>query len=579
MLSSDVLNRVRVLAIAFLSPILLTLTAHAAARIVVLSPTPSTHGSPVFYEAYATSPNCAKGISAMRIYTAPHVNAYTTAGAHLETFIKLAPGSYQTVVQAWDNCGGIAKANVDLTVNADEAVSLFMPTSSSGSTAEHIAASAQNLSCKAGINAMRIYTADHTSPYTVHANHVDAFLNLLPGSYNITVQAWDNCGNVFKSSFAQKLSGVNDGNLYALTQFGDIAHLLITNGGLKNPNGSSFPPSVSAGTNPSAIAADPGGWFLYQVAEDGIYGFQIDQNTGALISMPGSPFPGKPMGSIVSVSNQIITDPNGNFVFISYFGSDTIAAYKIDRSTGRLTNTATFQLGGGPGSGVLSLSTDFSGKYLYAIRQNVSPTASQIVAYSINQDTGALTPVPGSPFNQNGGGQGFALTATDGHLYAGDRVAFGTGGIFAYDVNFDTGTLKLISGSPFPDNDIETLPQSIVGDVLGKHLWSANTSGFPDFKPWFTTLDILNGGSLGATTKTDSPHDYGLFTQDHSGLYLYGTAASTDPNTCPNGCAIVGSFRITSTGEPVVLSTKIEIGRSDGTLAQSSIVATRKVGD
>ena len=84
--------------------------ALAAPTVTVISPkTNGNAGSPVFYEAYATSASCAAGINAMRIYSAPGVNAYTTYGARIETFINLAAGTYGTTVQAWDNCGGVAK--------------------------------------------------------------------------------------------------------------------------------------------------------------------------------------------------------------------------------------------------------------------------------------------------------------------------------------------------------------------------------------------------------------------------------------------------------------------------------------
>jgi hypothetical protein len=53
----------------------------------------------------------------MRIYTAPGVVAYAVKGGHIETFIKLNPGTYNTVVQTWDNCGVVAKASVTVTVN------------------------------------------------------------------------------------------------------------------------------------------------------------------------------------------------------------------------------------------------------------------------------------------------------------------------------------------------------------------------------------------------------------------------------------------------------------------------------
>jgi hypothetical protein len=40
----------------------------------------------------------------MRVYTAPGVNAYTVNSSSLDTHLNLAPGTYNTVIQAWDNC-------------------------------------------------------------------------------------------------------------------------------------------------------------------------------------------------------------------------------------------------------------------------------------------------------------------------------------------------------------------------------------------------------------------------------------------------------------------------------------------
>jgi hypothetical protein len=112
----------------------------AAPTVTVLSPkSASASGSPVFYEAYATSPACASGIS-----------AYTVNGAHIETFVTLAAGSYSTVVQAWDNCGGVAKTPVNITVKNTAGVSVFLPTSGVANTPAHLAASAQNPECFVG---------------------------------------------------------------------------------------------------------------------------------------------------------------------------------------------------------------------------------------------------------------------------------------------------------------------------------------------------------------------------------------------------------------------------------------------
>jgi polyvinyl alcohol dehydrogenase (cytochrome) len=74
--------------------------------------------SPVQFIASAANPNCAKGVASMRIYSAPGINAYTTDGPSLNTSITLSPGTYNTVVQSWDNCGNVGKTFVTITVGA-----------------------------------------------------------------------------------------------------------------------------------------------------------------------------------------------------------------------------------------------------------------------------------------------------------------------------------------------------------------------------------------------------------------------------------------------------------------------------
>jgi hypothetical protein len=53
----------------------------------------------------------------MGIYTAPYVLAYTISRASLNTYLKLAAGTYKTEVQEWDNCGGSSKTPITLTVS------------------------------------------------------------------------------------------------------------------------------------------------------------------------------------------------------------------------------------------------------------------------------------------------------------------------------------------------------------------------------------------------------------------------------------------------------------------------------
>jgi len=74
----------------------------------------AVHG-PVYYAASASSPSCAKGIASMRIYSAPFISAYTVNAAQFSTFISLTPGTYNTVVQSWDYCGGVGKTSITIT--------------------------------------------------------------------------------------------------------------------------------------------------------------------------------------------------------------------------------------------------------------------------------------------------------------------------------------------------------------------------------------------------------------------------------------------------------------------------------
>jgi 6-phosphogluconolactonase (cycloisomerase 2 family) len=567
MLRSKLRNPVRLLAslIVITTPIFLALTAQAVPTVVVLSPGSGSFGAPVFYEAYATSPSCKSGIAAMRIYTAPGVNAYTTNGAHLETFISLKSGRYNTVVQAWDNCGAVAKTNVAITVNSNAGVNVFMPNGPVGNVPNHFAASAVNPACPAGIAAMRLYTANNTTPYTVHSNQLNAFVNVTPGNYHFTVLAYDKCGHVLKFDFNQPVSTSGQGYLYSVNKdLGNVAEFQFTNGKLTNPNGSGNPPLFAAGTNASFIAVDPGGWFAYVLTDKGIIGYQINQTNGALMPMPGSPFTLNGQGPA-----DIVVDPNGNFVFVAYNGSNTVSTYKVNRSTGALLNTSIVQLSGG----IVAANTDFTGQYVYAINRNFQ--SAQIFGYKVNVDNGGLSAVPGSPYTlPNNGHAGGPLTSTKNYLYA---VAASS--IYGYGVNYSTGALTAVPGSPFGYESPFLAPQSALADSQARYIWTADysTNSAPG-EGWFSRNDIMSGtGSLGPfyDTQTGSFANPAII-EDPSGLYLYTRGyGQCSQNNC---FGLVSSWTISSTGDPVLLSGPLKTGDADAQVS-SGIAVAPKFGD
>lgn len=89
----------------------------SSSTINVIAPSGGSASSPVRYVATAST-TCSGGAASIGIYTAPNQLAYVTSGASLDTNLTLIPGTYNTTVQSWDQCGGSAKASVPLVVSA-----------------------------------------------------------------------------------------------------------------------------------------------------------------------------------------------------------------------------------------------------------------------------------------------------------------------------------------------------------------------------------------------------------------------------------------------------------------------------
>ena len=181
-------------------PVLLLLCPLAVAQVSVSAPANnSAVATTVQYVASARS-TCAKGVAAMGIYTAPNVLAYVVNGASLSTLLTLNPGTYQTVVQEWDNCGGSQTANINITVggNAPEVQVASPANNATVGTQVHYTATAST-SCSAGVAAMGIYTAPGVLAFVSLGARLDHILSLNPGSYSTVVQEWDNCGGAAKT--------------------------------------------------------------------------------------------------------------------------------------------------------------------------------------------------------------------------------------------------------------------------------------------------------------------------------------------------------------------------------------------
>jgi hypothetical protein len=178
------------------------LSVSAFAGVTVSSPsTGVTVQSPVHYVAKGTT-SCAKGISAIGIYTAPSQLAYVANGASLDTYLSLSPGTYNTVVQHWDNCGSSARTAVTLTVASGGQAGVYVTSPSNNSTVTSPAkfVATATTGCAKGIASMGIYTAPNMLAYSAKGASLNTSLPLSAGTYKPVVVEWDNCGGATTKS-------------------------------------------------------------------------------------------------------------------------------------------------------------------------------------------------------------------------------------------------------------------------------------------------------------------------------------------------------------------------------------------
>ncbi len=156
--------------------------------------------------------------------------------------------------------------------------------------------------------------------------------------------------------------------------------------GALTPNDPPFA-TVAPGAGPRHLAWHPSGRFAYVINEMGntVTAFAYDAEAGRLdtiqtISTLPEGFQGK------SWTSEIVVHPNGDFVYGSNRGDDSIAIFEIHPTTGKLTAAGRQPTGGKtPRNFVI----DRSGRWLLAANQD----SDNILVFSVDRDSGALTQV------------------------------------------------------------------------------------------------------------------------------------------------------------------------------------------
>jgi hypothetical protein len=193
----------------YLLPVLFLCAAPAFATVTVTSPASgATLSSPVPYVATATTSTCSKGVASMGIYVDDKLT-YVVDAATMNTTLTLSPGTYSTVVEEWDKCGGASYTPVNITVSSGTRTGVVVTAPTPNSTATSPVsyhATASTSTCSKGVASMGIYV-DNKLIYVTDAATLNTQITMAAGAEHTVVEEWDKCGGAAYTTINLTVSG------------------------------------------------------------------------------------------------------------------------------------------------------------------------------------------------------------------------------------------------------------------------------------------------------------------------------------------------------------------------------------
>jgi 6-phosphogluconolactonase (cycloisomerase 2 family) len=228
--------------------------------------------------------------------------------------------------------------------------------------------------------------------------------------------------------------------------------------------------TLPAVPGPPICGTRPQPSFVYALLSDAIagnkiYGYSVNETTGALTPIPGvDPLPTGGMGA--AYYRELLTfDPAKRRLYAVNSGSGTVSVYSVDPDTGALTPM--------PYS-PLNIVIPFASTV--AVHRSGSPVvvagaaggANSVASFNVTDTT--ATAASGSPFSQLTSASFSSTFSQDGnYYYTGGNNNFGTSG---FAVNAVTGVFTILPGSPF---SLGPTQLALNTDAAGR-LFSINSS-------------------------------------------------------------------------------------------------------
>jgi 6-phosphogluconolactonase (cycloisomerase 2 family) len=268
------------------------------------------------------------------------------------------------------------------------------------------------------------------------------------------------------------------------------------------------------GVSPYGIALAPSQKYLYvaNASSNNISSFNIASD-GSL-SQPNAPIPGG------SGPNTAIVDPSGGYLLVTNSFSNDISVFSIDNSSGALSEVpgSPFYANYNPGQIVFAPGPT---NYVYVSNS----TIGMVSAFSFDPSSGTLTPVSGSPFLSGAGATGLAVygNAPSQFLYVSNSTAINKnsntiGNISGFSID-STGALSVLNGSPFT-SVLGSGPSELVLAPSGNLLF-AITAG-SSYSVWAFTINSVTGQLAASSNSPYSVAGGNLFALiDTRGNYLY----------------------------------------------------------
>ena len=239
--------------------------------------------------------------------------------------------------------------------------------------------------------------------------------------------------------------------------------------------------ATESGTACPGPAACTGSTTLTVVAAQARFAYLADANANSFDAYSVVPATGVFTALASPAANQavqVIVHPSGHFLYI-IDGTSFVAVFDVNSTTGVAAQDVTIPTVPAGSNGFAKGLVDRTGKFFFAISNNNSTgPVDALYAYTINQTTGALTPVAGSPFTTNLNVPtdvqiAHQSGAANDYLYvtnAGDGVTAGSVAGFSID---PTSGLPTALGTPTIPTGVAPVFSTI--DPSGTHLYVPNS--------------------------------------------------------------------------------------------------------